>query len=41
VTVPANTDGSPIVIGYEFTAMPNATLANVLEIVVKNQVASY
>jgi hypothetical protein len=41
VTVPANTDGSPIIMGYEFQSQRNATLANVLEIIVKNQIVSY
>jgi hypothetical protein len=41
VTVPANTDGSPIRMGYEFSAKRDATLANVVECVVKNQIASY
>jgi hypothetical protein len=41
VTVPANTDGSPIIMGYEFQSKRDATLANVLEVIVKNQVASY
>jgi len=41
VTVPANTDGSPIRMGYEFQAKRDATLANVVECVVRNAVASY
>lgn len=41
VTVPSNTDGSPIIMGYEFQAKRDATLANVLEVIVKNAVASY
>jgi hypothetical protein len=41
VTVPANTDGSPIIMGYEFQSKRDATLANVLEVIVKNQTVSY
>ncbi|HXG70658.1 MAG TPA: phage tail tube protein [Gemmatimonadaceae bacterium] len=41
VTVPANTDGSPIIMGYEFQSQRQTALADVLEIAVKNQVVSY
>jgi hypothetical protein len=41
VSTPANTDGSPIIMGYDFQSQRSATLADVLEIVVKSQVASY
>jgi len=41
VTTPANTDGSPIRMGYEFQSKRDAVLANVVEAQVFNQVVSY